>query len=73
MVNFCSDNASGAAPEAMIAGLFERGFEFYRRGPEANCEVRLVTAFNTDPAQVAAFLAAARELAEAGDDARRRA
>ncbi len=62
----------------MIQGLFERGFEFYRRGPEANCpadhgEVRLVTAFNTDPAQVAAFLAAARELAETGDDARRRA
>ena len=60
-------------PEAMIQGLFGRGFEFYRWGPEANCEVRLVAAFNTDPAHVAAFLAAARELAEAGDPARRRA
>jgi len=65
-------------PEAMIAGLFERGFEFYRWGPEANCpedngEVRLVTSFNTDPAQVAAFLAAARELAEAAEGARQRA
>ena len=65
-------------PEAMIAGLLERGFEFYRWGPEANRpedngEVRLVTSFDTDPAHVAAFLVAARELAEAGDDARRRA
>ncbi len=87
-------------PEAMIQGLFERGFEFYRWGPEASRledngpedngpedtgpedtgpedtgpedtgEVRLVAAFDTDPAHVAAFLAAARELAEAGDDAR---
>ena len=60
-------------PEAMIAGLLERDFEFYRWGPEANCEVRLVTSFNTDPAQVAAFLAAARSLAEAAEGARQRA
>ncbi len=49
------------------------GFEFYAQGPEADgpeqtcpeqtCEVRLVTAFNTEPADVEAFLAAAGELA----------
>jgi threonine aldolase len=50
-------------PEPVIQGLFARGFQFYRWGPEANREVRLVTAFNTDPDHVEAFLAAARELA----------
>ncbi|MCH8189631.1 MAG: low specificity L-threonine aldolase, partial [Proteobacteria bacterium] len=50
-------------PEPVIQGLFDRGFQFYRWGPESNCEARLVTAFNTDPAHVEAFLAAARELA----------
>jgi threonine aldolase len=50
-------------PEPVIQGLFDKGFEFYRWGPEANCEVRLVLAFNTDPAQVDTFLTAARELA----------
>ena len=49
-------------PEPVIQGLFGRGFQFYRWGPEANRELRLVTAFNTDPAQVEAFLSAAREL-----------
>ncbi len=49
-------------PEPVIQGLFERDFRFYRWGPEANREVRLVTAFDTDPAQVEAFLSAAREL-----------
>jgi threonine aldolase len=49
-------------PEPVIQGLFDRGFEFYRWGPEANHEVRLVLAFNTDPAHVEAFLAVAREL-----------
>ena len=49
-------------PERVIQGLFERGFQFYRWGPEANCEARLVTAFNTDPAHVETFLSAAREL-----------
>ncbi len=49
-------------PEPVIQGLFDRGFEFYRWGPEANHEARLVLAFNTDPAHVEAFLAAAREL-----------
>ncbi len=53
-------------PEPVIQGLFDRGFEFYRWGAGAdlgaNCEARLVLAFNTDPAQVDAFLTAAREL-----------
>jgi threonine aldolase len=53
-------------PEPVIQGLFERGFQFYRWGPGANHGakrgVRLVTAFNTDPAHVEAFLSAAREL-----------
>ena len=46
-------------PEAVIAGLLAQGFAFYRWGPEEACEVRLVTAFNTDPADVDAFLEAA--------------
>lgn len=50
-------------PEAMIAGLLGQGFVFYRWGPEARCEIRLVTSFETDPANVDAFLAAARSLA----------
>ncbi len=50
-------------PEPMIEGLFARGFQFYRWGPETNREARLVTAFNTDPAHVEAFLSAAREFA----------
>jgi len=50
-------------PEPMIEGLFARGFQFYRWGPETDREVRLVTAFNTDPAHVDAFLSAAREFA----------
>ena len=50
-------------PEPVIQGLFDRGFQFYRWGPEAKCGLRLVLAFNTDPAHVEAFLSAARELA----------
>ena len=50
-------------PEPMIEGLFARGFQFYRWGPETDREVRLVTAFNTAPAHVEAFLNAARALA----------
>jgi threonine aldolase len=53
-------------PEAMIAGLQERGFGFYRWGPEENREVRLVASFDTRPEDVEAFLAAARALAAAG-------
>ncbi len=50
-------------PEAMIQGLFDRGFQFYRWGAAADSEARLVTAFNTVPADVDALLSAARTLA----------
>ena len=53
-------------PAAVIEGLLAEGFAFYRWGPEEACEVRLVTAFNTDPADVDAFLAAARRLSDGG-------
>ena len=49
-------------PEPVIQGLLDRGFRFYRWGPEADRGLRLVTAFDTDPADVEAFLSAAREL-----------
>lgn len=52
-------------PAATIEGLLGRGFAFYRWGPEANREIRLVTAFDTPETDVAAFLAAVRELAAA--------
>ncbi|RMD63177.1 MAG: low specificity L-threonine aldolase, partial [Alphaproteobacteria bacterium] len=47
-------------PEAMIAGLLDDGFAFYRWGAPEACEVRLVTAFDTDPQDVNRFLTAAR-------------
>jgi threonine aldolase len=50
-------------PEAMIAGLLAKGFVFYRWGAPAACEVRLVTSFETDPKDVAAFVSAAASLA----------
>jgi threonine aldolase len=50
-------------PEAVIAGLLDRGFRFYRWGGPTSTEVRLVTAFNTDPADVDRFLQAAHALA----------
>jgi len=53
-------------PEAMIADLLAQGFVFYRWGAEANCEVRLVTSFDTDPKDVDAFLAAASAAATRG-------
>ena len=44
-------------PEPVLAGLEADGFRFYREGgPQA---IRLVAAFNTDPAQVDAFIASA--------------
>lgn len=49
-------------PAATIQGLLDRGFLFYRWGPESACELRLVTAFNTPPADVETFLGAARDL-----------
>jgi threonine aldolase len=49
-------------PEAVISGLYEDGFQFYRWDePTAGRVIRLVTAFNTDPAHVDAFLASARK------------
>ena len=53
-------------PAAVIEGLLAADFAFYRWGPAENNEVRLVTAFNTDPAGVDAFLAAARGLSDGG-------
>ncbi len=50
-------------PEAAIAGLLSQGFEFYRWGDPTKSEVRLVTAFNTDPDDVETFLSAAHALA----------
>ncbi len=50
-------------PVATIQGLLDRDFQFYRWGAEANGEIRLVTAFNTLPADVDALLGAARALA----------
>jgi threonine aldolase len=52
-------------PEPVIEGLLAEGFLFYRWGPEAESAVRLVTAFDTAPEAVEAFLAAARRLAGA--------
>jgi len=53
-------------PEAMLAGLEADGFKFYREGGPGT--IRLVTAFNTEPAQVDAFLASAAR--HAGNAAR---
>ena len=50
-------------PEAVLTGLEADGFRFYREGgPET---IRLVTAFNTDPAHVEAFIASATRHAAA--------
>lgn len=50
-------------PEPVVAGLLDQGFRFYRWGGPRSTEVRLVTAFNTDPADIDRFLQAARALA----------
>jgi threonine aldolase len=52
-------------PQGVIAGLKAAGFNFYdwTDGPPGT--VRLVTAFNTDPAHVEAFVATATKLAAA--------
>jgi threonine aldolase len=50
-------------PESVITGLFAAGGQFYRwEGPASSC-VRLVTAWNTKDADIAAFLAHAGRLA----------
>jgi len=48
---------------AMAQRLLAEGFHFYHWGAEASPEIRLVTAFNTRPEDVDAFLAAARKAA----------
>ena len=60
-------------PEAVIGGLLEAGFGFYRWGPEENRVLRLVTSFDSDPEDVERFLATARELAEGAQASRARA
>lgn len=47
-------------PEPVIAGLLADGFSFHRWGGAGEAALRLVTAFNTRPEDVAAFLAAAQ-------------
>ncbi|MEE8534629.1 MAG: beta-eliminating lyase-related protein [Kiloniellales bacterium] len=49
-------------PEAVIAGLLDEGFAFYRWGPAEAHGVRLVCGFERTPEEVDAFLAAARRL-----------
>ncbi len=46
-------------PDATIEGLEARGFEFYCSGEAGQKQIRLVTAFNTRPEDVDAFVAAA--------------
>jgi len=50
-------------PEAVLAGLEADGFRFYREGGPQT--IRLVAAFNTDPAHVDAFIASAARHAAA--------
>lgn len=52
-----------ALPEPVIAGLEEAGFKFYRWVEEGPNVIRLVTAFDTDPAHVTALLKTAERLA----------
>ncbi len=49
--------------EPVIAGLEQAGFKFYRWAEEGPNVIRLVTAFNTDPAHVTEFLGTAERLA----------
>jgi threonine aldolase len=51
-------------PEPVLAALEADGFKFYREGGPRT--IRLVTAFNTDPADVDAFVAAASRHAASG-------
>ena len=52
-------------PEAVVAGLETDGFVFYRWAGPGTTMLRLVTAWDTDPAHVAAFLASASRHAAA--------
>jgi threonine aldolase len=51
-----------ALPEPIIAGLERAGFQFYRWVEEGPDVLRLVTAFNTDPAHVTEFVKTAERL-----------
>ena len=46
-------------PEPVVAGLEADGFQFYRMADAKGSFIRLVTAFNTDPGHVDAFIASA--------------
>ncbi len=52
-------------PEPVIAGLEQAGFAFYRWTEEGPGVIRLVTAFNTEPAHVSELLRTAGRLARA--------
>jgi threonine aldolase len=52
-----------ALPEPVIAGLERAGFQFYRWIEEGPGVLRLVCAFNTDPAHVSEFVKTAERLA----------
>jgi threonine aldolase len=52
-----------ALPEPIIAGLESAGFQFYRWIEEGPGVLRLVCAFNTDPAHVTEFVKTAERLA----------
>jgi threonine aldolase len=49
-------------PEPAIRGLLADGFEFYRWGGADARQIRLVTAFDTRPEDVDAFVASCRRL-----------
>jgi threonine aldolase len=49
-------------PERMIVGLLDQGFRFYRWTEDTSTVIRLVTAFDTEPTAVDAFLKAAAAL-----------
>jgi threonine aldolase len=55
-------------PETAIRGLIADGFQFYRWLGEDKTLLRLVTAFNTKEADVAAFIAAARRHAATANE-----
>ncbi len=58
-------------PDPVIRGLQADGFQFYRWDNEESVVIRLVTAFDTTPDAVEAFLATARRHAASAPSARR--
>lgn len=50
-------------PQPLIAGLLQRGFDFYHGGRWESGVARLVTCFRTRPEEVDGFLQAARQVA----------